>query len=298
MIAAFQSGTLALNPYGGNVGIGTSSPASRLHIESALDTVGTAFKLPSHPGLPDPNYHYKAIMQWEGGEAKFGKWRQYFNAFEQDWALTYNAPWDYTNNQWLGRDSGDSRANICALMRFNVAEGNSGENVFEICFAPPAPAGTVPDWNAASTYVFFDGRNPTIGTPKAARLRITGAADMEAILSLSSHSTVNPFGVNLVSDGLNNNFRIRNELTSVDYLSILRDSGNVGIGTTTPSSKLHVAGRVKALGYDTGDITFANGVRATEEGKGLAFLNDAGEKIAVLDRDGNWHIKGDIIKDL
>jgi len=296
-----NSGNLILNDAGGNVGIGTTSPAGRFHVESALDTVGTVHRLPAHPGIPpggDPSYRHRAVMQWEGGEAKFGKWRQYFNAFEQDWALAYNAPWDYTNNTWLGRDSGDSRANICACMRFNVAEGNSGENVFEIWFAPPASAGTVPDWNAASTYTFFDGRNPAIGSPKGARLRISGAASMEAILSLSSHSTVNPFVVNLVSDGLNNIFRIRNAFTETDYLSILRDSGNVGIGTTTPTSKLQVNGRVKAQGYDTGDITYANGMKTKEEGDGLAFLNAKGNKIAVLDADGNLHLKGKIIQDL
>jgi len=30
----------------------------------------------------------------------------------------------------------------------------------------------------------------------------------------------------------------------------------------------------------------------------LHALNDAGEKIALLDRQGNLHIKGDVIKDL
>jgi hypothetical protein len=75
-------------------------------------------------------------------------------------------------------------------------------------------------------------------------------------------------------------------------------SGYVGIGTASPSDRLHVAGRVKATGYDTGDITFANGIRATEEGKGLAFMNDGGEKIAVLDRQGNFYVKGRVIEGL
>ena len=89
--------------------------------------------------------------------------------------------------------------------------------------------------------MFYDGRNPVFGTPKPAKLLIRGVADMKAILSLSSHSTVNPFVVDLVSDGLNNIFKIRNAWTKVDYLSILRDSGNVGIGTSSPERSIQRA---------------------------------------------------------
>ena len=156
----------------GNVGIGTAMPVSRLHIESALGSPGTVFNLPAHPGIPpwgDIGYDHKAVLQWQGGEQKFGIWRNYFNAFEQDWAITYNAPWDYTNNQWLGRDSGDSRANIAAFMRFNVAEGDSGQNAFAINFAPPDLAGIPPDWNGASWYRFYDGRTFPRRCPRDSR---------------------------------------------------------------------------------------------------------------------------------
>jgi len=47
-----------------------------------------------------------------------------------------------------------------------------------------------------------------------------------------------------------------------------------------------------------GDILFENGIRATEEGEGLAFVNKRGTKIAILDDEGNLHIKGEIMKDL
>ena len=46
------------------------------------------------------------------------------------------------------------------------------------------------------------------------------------------------------------------------------------------------------------DLVFANGIRATEDGSGLAFKNKSGTKIAVLDDEGNWHIKGKVVSDL
>jgi hypothetical protein len=67
--------------------------------------------------------------------------------------------------------------------------------------------------------------------------------------------------------------------------------GNIGIaGQSWASIKGHI--------MNAGDLVFENGIRATEEQDGLAFMNPAGEKIAALDAKGNLHIKGDIIKDL
>jgi len=55
---------------------------------------------------------------------------------------------------------------------------------------------------------------------------------------------------------------------------------------------------LRAVTVTPGDLVFENGVRATEEGEGLAFVNPRGKKIAVLDDEGNFHIKGKIIQDL
>ena len=243
----------------GNFGIGTTMPAGRVHVRSIPGTLGTVFDLPNHPGIPpggDPDYHHKAILQWQGGEQKFGIWRNYFNAFEQDWAITYNAPWDYRNNMWLGRDSGDPRANVAAFMRFNIAEGNSGQNVFAINFAPPDSAGIPPDWNGASWYRFYDGRTGA-GTglePMPARFEVRGAANMQAIVSLSSHSTVNPLRVDMVADGLARTFKVRNSDSNIDYQIIDGDTGNVGIGIL-PRAKFEVAdGDILASGEGNGLI--------------------------------------------
>ena len=68
------------------------------------------------------------------------------------------------------------------------------------------------------------------------------------------------------------------------------------MGTLSPEQKLHVAGRVRATDYDTGDIVFANGVTATEEGTGLAFKNDSGKKITILDGQDNLHIEVKVLE--
>ena len=80
---------------------------------------------------------------------------------------------------------------------------------------------------------------------------------------------------------------------------VIDNTGRVGIGTETPTEKLHVAGNVKASGFITGDIVLSNNFTVTEDEKvGVAFKNDEGEKIAVLDKKGNLHIKGKVIEDL
>ena len=55
---------------------------------------------------------------------------------------------------------------------------------------------------------------------------------------------------------------------------------------------------IRGVTITPGDLVFENGVRTTEENDGLAFFNPNGTKIALLDAEGNFHIKGKIIKDL
>jgi len=107
------------------------------------------------------------------------------------------------------------------------------------------------------------------------------------------------------ASGVNNGRFVIGDLgTAVSGVStkrlVIDNTGRVGIGTETPAELLHVAGNVKASSFITGDIVLANGAKVTEEGEGFAFKNDAGEKIAVLDREGNLYVKGEVrsIKDL
>jgi len=250
------SGNDIYNSNSGCVGIGTSTPSGRLTVSSIVGTPGTVFRLPAIANLPDPSYTHGAVMQWEGGETKFGIWRQYFNGYEQSWALTYNAPWDYTNNQWLGRDSGDARANHAANMRFNVAEGGTGQNTFEINFAKGAAAGVPPDWNDGAHYWFYDGHTPP--DPQPARLMIRGAASMDAILELNSHESVDPLRVELVSDGLKRRFEIRDKDTAAKFLVIDTDTGIYG-ATASGGTAVYIKSDGQ-LGTLTSSARFKTGI--------------------------------------
>ena len=231
--------------------------------------------------LPDTSYHHKAAIIWEGGETKFGKWRNYFNGWETGWALTYNISYDYTNNSWGGRDSGHPYANIAAVMRFNVAEGNSGSNTFEIGFAPPAAAGVPPDFNAAAHYTFFNGR-VTPYPSKPARLAISGAADMDAMLSLWANNTYDPVQIDLISVGSNPSpklFKIRNYSTGLDLLSIKVLTGNIGIGTNEPDKKLHIVSN----GPEGGLVLERSG---SGENTRIQFQDEAGTDQSAIIYDG------------
>jgi len=85
-------------------------------------------------------------------------------------------------------------------------------------------------------------------------------------------------------------------------LSLVDKDGNILPGTDTAGSIGTASkrwGNVYAVTVTQGDLVFMNNFKVTENEKsGLAFKNDAGEKIAVLDREGNLHIKGRIIQDL
>jgi len=51
-------------------------------------------------------------------------------------------------------------------------------------------------------------------------------------------------------------FKTQDTSGTFDTRMVIKNNGNVGIGTTTPAEKLEVAGRVKAQEFITGDITF------------------------------------------
>jgi hypothetical protein len=56
--------------------------------------------------------------------------------------------------------------------------------------------------------------------------------------------------------------------------------------------------KIRGAIVQSGDLVFENGIRATEDGGGLAFKSPTGTRLAVLDLEGNLHIKGKVLEDL
>jgi hypothetical protein len=82
---------------------------------------------------------------------------------------------------------------------------------------------------------------------------------------------------------------------------IIENTGNV-VPPTTKTGSIGTSslkwGDIWCSSLHHDDLMYENGVRTSEDGDCIAFYNQQGTKIARLDAEGNWHIKGKIMEDL
>jgi hypothetical protein len=142
---------------------------------------------------------------------------------------------------------------------------------------------------SAQTNVFPSSGNVGIGTTSpAATLHVHGSilasgADFQFVDSGTLDSTAvrlfSAGGALYLQNGSGNATYFRSK-AAITNLTIL-DTGNVGIGTTSPNSKLEINGNLKLTSGSGGSVTFADGTQQTTAWTGVVCGGDYAESVDV-----------------
>lgn len=256
----------------GNVGIGESSPINSLHIKTKTG-VNSSVTFPlrlENDDFGDPTTGM--LFSVEGLALRYAKAGIAFQRTDS-WAkgnlLFLNSNSDNTNDATLA----DARMAILPNGRVGIGT-TAPEAQLEV-----AAGGT------GVTSIFGRGSDPSF--------QICAAQDKT---SNSVGALVGEFGVRYLTNPIIAGMRLRRNSSSTDaYLSFSTSSldrmtiepdGDVGIGTSTPSQKLHVAGNICATGsigacsdmrYKTDVVTLTGTLDKVSQLRGVAYRWKVGE---------------------
>ncbi len=249
MTSVGANGNLALNPNGGNVGIGTVSPGAKLEVVGSLtartQAGGPKLELQTTEGVVN-NYNTTNSLNSAG-----------------------------TLGGWVLRASNFSFYGLAAPTK---AVHFYDEVIYAGALHTAGAVSLFLGTNYATHQTITATGNVGIGTTNpATRLSLVSSdADFTTGFSLGRTATGN--GKYVITNSDDNIFRIAfasNAGTAhADYINrmVINSSGNVGIGMTNPTQKLDVNGNVNASGYC---IAGANCISAWPSGGGVTPALDA-----------------------
>jgi hypothetical protein len=239
----------------GDVGIGTSSPAAKLHISSGQIQIGdsssnffgirlsrtnTAVVQDAH--LYSPSNNSPSVFYIEGG---------YYNSEAAGTVTAANSGYAYYERYF-----GNGAANSYKQLGFiNVANGNftSTNLVSSITMLSNGNVGIGTTSPAFKTTISADITKSGDINPGTAQLSLEGATTPGKRMILGYDTNSNGFGF----------IKAGNYGVTWTALSLQPDGGNVGIGTSSPNYKLDVAGYINiftgnGLRWGSGDAEIIN----------------------------------------
>jgi hypothetical protein len=261
---------LALNPNGGNVGIGTTNPASNLHLHSASSA--TVMKISNSSS---------GVGAFDGMAIALG------NGFSQLWYYENGYFRIATNNSermritstgdvGIGTTSPGAQLHLLQPTLFNTTD------LFRIQHNEQVWGSTV----TVTDFVVKSTGNVGIGTTSPGyKLTVNGTLR-------SSNLTI---ADNIIHEGDTNTYMAFPLIDTISWNTNgsermrINSSGNVGIGTTSPGYRLHVAG---SMGMDTylfhaGNNDTFIGFAATDEfsvnAGGVKQLNVTSNNVNITD---------------
>jgi len=291
---------LILNKDSGNVGIGTGAPTQKLQVNGSIRMI-------------DGNQaDGKIMVSSADGTAS---WTDASNIDDGDWTVSGSNVYRPSGKVGIGTTSPTAKLHLSSTEDINLLleadSDNSGENhnpkisLTQDGGAVKGQLGLIgsdgtqyANSNANSLYLVNNyntslhlgtdsliqltirGSNVGVGTtiPKS-KFHIMGGTDA----SLSDDSGYlligDQNGTNIVMD--DNEIIARNNAAAADLI-LNKDSGNVGVGTTSPTQKLHVNGSIRMTDGNQG-----NGKIMVSSADGTASWTDASN----ID-DGDWTVSG------
>ena len=272
-----QTYNLLLNPNGGNVGIGTTSPNQKLHVIGNAKVSGVLYSsiLSNDNGVSQKfrsSIGSDLMTILEGGNVGIGttspdspleiQFTEANGTAKQMLHLDYNPTNNYGSavikisggstsgaSTEIEQVTGGGAGSFGTYMDTNVINRGLSSGAFgNINFV------TGSSTSASSVVMTIGGGsqkgNVGIGTPSPA-VKLTVNENDSGLVSSITNSSSSGSGVQITAgNGTNTSLQIRNYIGG--ELMRVQGNGNVGIGTTSPSAKLEVNGG--GIGNTSGDI--------------------------------------------